>query len=474
MTKTRWITLKSIPFHLWVPSVFSQIGQICGGLIEIHPDTEEFVDLAAAKIRVHGDVRSIPRLIPLNFHSISYPIKVLIWEDEACNICNASSESMVLRQCHCKEGKAYSVAGSVYDKSSTAIPISSNHSKVAPTRKGNVGTYVHHKEIKAAQGIKISAQGLEHAIAGTGLYVVQPEDDLEDIKEASMQDKRSVMSRIDNSGEGVCVRASTLGSLEAFLELLKSPEMSIPVSDINIGPVHKRDVMRASVMLERKKEYATILAFDVKVTPEARELADEAGVKIFIADTIYHLFSQFKDYIDNLKEEKKKKAAEEVVFPCVLKIMPNCVFNKKDPIVLGVDVLEGIAKIGTPICIPSREFIDIGRIASIEINHKQVDLAKKGQKVALKIASTNAEEQQKMYGRHFEIDDELVSHITRKSIDILKDNYREDLSMEEWRLVAKLKTLFKIQYMFVVPRLQLRSHFLLMILYRPHHLPQRL
>ncbi|WMV29106.1 hypothetical protein MTR67_022491 [Solanum verrucosum] len=39
------------------------------------------------------------------------------------------------------------------------------------------------------------------------------------------------------------------------------------------GPMHKKDVMKASVMLERKKElYATILAFDVKVTQEAREL----------------------------------------------------------------------------------------------------------------------------------------------------------------------------------------------------------
>ena len=103
--------------------------------------------------------------------------------------------------------------------------------------------------------------------------------------------------------------------------------------------------MRASVMLEKKKEYSTILAFDVKMTPEARELAEESGVKIFIADIIYHLFDQFKAYIDNLKEEKKKEAAEEAVFPCVLKIMPNCVFNKKDPIVLGVDVLEGIAKV---------------------------------------------------------------------------------------------------------------------------------
>lgn len=176
--------------------------------------------------------------------------------------------------------------------------------------------------------------------------MVGPDDDLEAVKDSAMQDMKTVMSRIDKSGEGVCVQASTLGSLEALLEFLKTPAVNIPVSGISIGPVHKKDVMKASVMLERKKEYATILAFDVKVTPEARELADEVGVKIFIADIIYHLFDQFKAYIDALKEEKKKESAEDAVFPCILKIMPNCVFNKKDPIILGVDVVEGILKVG--------------------------------------------------------------------------------------------------------------------------------
>ncbi|XP_072958955.1 uncharacterized protein [Typha angustifolia] len=306
------------------------------------------------------------------------------------------------------------------------------------------GSYQHHKELKAAQGVKISAQGLEHAIAGTALYVVKPGEDLEEMKDAVMQDMNKVMGRIDKSGEGVYVQASTLGSLEALTEFLKSPAVNIPFSDFSIGPVHKKDVMKASVMLERKKEYATILAFDVKVMPDARELAEETGVRIFVADIIYHLFDQFKAYIDNLREEKKKESAEEAVFPCVLQIMPNCIFNKKDPIVLGVDILEGIAKVGTPICIPSREFIDIGRIASIEINHKQVDVATKGQKVAIKIVGSNPEEQQKMFGRHFEIDDELVSHISRRSIDILKLNYRDDLSIEEWKLVVRLKQIFKI------------------------------
>lgn len=106
---------------------------------------------------------------------------------------------------------------------------------------------------------------------------------------------------LEFAGEGVCVQASTLGSLEALLEFLRSDAVKIPVSGINIGPVHKRDVMRASTMLEKgRKKYAVILAFDVVVTKEAQEQANSAGVRIFTADIIYHLFDQFSAYLKHV------------------------------------------------------------------------------------------------------------------------------------------------------------------------------
>ncbi|CAA0372567.1 unnamed protein product [Arabidopsis thaliana] len=159
------------------------------------------------------------------------------------------------------------------------------------------GNHVHHEVIKAAECINIIAKDLEHVIVGTALHVVGPDDDIEAIKELVMEDVNSVLSRIDKSGEGVYIQASTLGSLEALLEFLKSPAVKLPVGGIGIGPVQKKDVMKAGVMLERKKEFATILALDVEVTTEARELADEMEVKIFCSDIMYHLFDQYQAYI---------------------------------------------------------------------------------------------------------------------------------------------------------------------------------
>jgi translation initiation factor 5B len=112
--------------------------------------------------------------------------------------------------------------------------------------------YVHHKSVKAALGVKISAQDLEKAIAGSRLMVVGPDDDEDDLKDEVMSDLKSLFSSIDKSGRGVCVQASTLGSLEALLEFLKTSK--IPVSGINIGPVHKKDIMRSATMLEKAKE----------------------------------------------------------------------------------------------------------------------------------------------------------------------------------------------------------------------------
>ena len=93
------------------------------------------------------------------------------------------------------------------------------------------------------------------------------------------------------------VQASTLGSLEALLEYLRTHDPPVPVAHVGIGPLHRKDVVAASVMLERVREYATVLAFDVKVTPEARAAAEELGVTIFTADIIYHLTDKFEAFL---------------------------------------------------------------------------------------------------------------------------------------------------------------------------------
>lgn len=305
--------------------------------------------------------------------------------------------------------------------------------------------YVHNKQVKAALGVKICATDLEKAIAGSHLMVIKDGDDEEAIKEEVMEDLEDMLSSVDKSGQGVCVQASTLGSLEALLSFLK--DMKIPVSGINIGPVFKKDIVRASVMLESAKEYACMLAFDVKIDKEAQDMADDLDIKIFKADIIYHLFDQFTAYMTALTEQKRKDMAPQAVFPCVLRIVPGCVFNKRDPIILGVDVVEGILRIGTPICVvqqPGNVVCSLGRVTSIELNHRHMEQVKRGgPSVAIKIEHASYEPA-RLFGRHFIESDLLYSKITRQSIDILKETFRNDLAKDDWALVVKLKKIFNI------------------------------
>jgi len=304
--------------------------------------------------------------------------------------------------------------------------------------------YIHHKELKGAIGVKIVAKDIDRAIAGTPLLVVEAGDDIEDVKEDCQSDLTKVMKALATDSRGVMVHASTLGALEALLQFLREEcKPAIPVSHINIGPIYKKDVMRASINNEKgHPEFATILAFDTRVDSEAAIMAEELKVRIFSAEIIYHLFDQFTAFMRGLSEARRAEAEAIAVHPCVIKILPSHIFNKKDPIVLGVEVIDGTLKLGTPLCVPQLN-LDIGKVISIQNNHKEATTAKKGMNVSIKIS--NESNPTLTYGRQFDHTHSLYSKLTRPSIDALKEFFKDEVSKEDWLLVVKLKKVFDIK-----------------------------
>ncbi|KAF6141719.1 hypothetical protein GIB67_027897 [Kingdonia uniflora] len=229
------------------------------------------------------------------------------------------------------------------------------------------GSYQDYKELKAAQGIRIIAQGVEQAIVGSDLYVVGPEDNLERIKASVTQGKDCSYSQV-----------------------------------AKISSYFLDGVLRTSTFkfLGGQSSNSSMVEFSVANCPILRHCSySQVGQDFFL--------------------------------------------NGQLTISSTLKFLDG--QVGTPICIPSQDFINIGRIASIEINHNPVNEATKGNEVGIKITSTNFVDQQSKFGRHAKIGDELVSHITRESIDVLKAHYKTEISSAEWRLVQKLMKIFKIR-----------------------------
>ncbi|KAF5398107.1 Elongation factor Tu domain 2 [Paragonimus heterotremus] len=303
------------------------------------------------------------------------------------------------------------------------------------------GTYQHMKEIQGAQGVKLIAKDLEKALAGLPLYVATDLGEELFYKEEVCRGLSDALKAISVAPLGVYVVASTLGSLESLLVYLKS--VDIPYSGISIGTVHKKDVMKSSVMVEREPKWAVILAFDVKVDKDAQKLAAELKVKIFTSEIIYRLQTQMEEYIDDLKRGNRQKHRDLAIYPCKLRILPDMVFNKRAPIVVGVHIEAGVVRERTPLCVPSKDCIHLGRVYSIESNHKPVEEARTGQEVCIRIDPLDGETP-KLYGRHFDHNDLLVSKISRESIDVMKEHFRSDLNKEDWRLMVELKKLLDI------------------------------
>merc|ERR1719263_1034886 len=187
-----------------------------------------------------------------------------------------------------------------------------------------------------------------------------------------------------------------------------------------------------------------ILAFDVKVTNDAKLQAETENFPIFTADIIYHLFDRFKSHMDNWRQEQREVLKDEAVFPVIMKIDKTCVFRRNDPIIVGCDVVGGQLRVGTPICIPDQKNLEIGRVAGIERDKKAVEVAKKGQRVCVKI-NQNTSQTQISYGRHFDHTNSLYSKISRSSIDALKAQFKDDMKQEDWTLIVGMKKLFEIQ-----------------------------
>ena len=122
-------------------------------------------------------------------------------------------------------------------------------------------------------------------------------------------------------------------------------------------------------------------------------------------------------------------------------MVKGAVFNSKNPIIMGVTVKAGVLKIGTPLCVPDKGNLRLGVVESIELNSKPITNAMpKHGGVAIKVSG----ESQVMYGRHFDDTSQIVSILTRDSIDALKTYFRDELSQDDLKLIMKLKKLFGI------------------------------
>ena len=233
--------------------------------------------------------------------------------------------------------------------------------------------------------------------------------------------------RITKEIDGVIVKADTLGSLEAMAEILKANNVQVRLADI--GDISKRDVIEASVVKTHQPLLGAVLAFGVKVLPDAELEAEASGIKIFKDPIIYNLIDNYTQWAKDKREAKSEEEFDALVKPGKVTVLPNCIFRRAKPLVVGVEVLGGRLKAKVSL-LRKEDGSDLGEIDQIQDKGKTIPEAKTGAQVAISMDKPIA-------GRHIFERDVLYVKVPEKDAQALLTTHLDDLTSEEQELLKE-------------------------------------
>ncbi len=282
--------------------------------------------------------------------------------------------------------------------------------KVKALLLGEEGRFKQLKDAHAAIGIKIAAPNLNEVIPGMPVRVANKE--LEKTKIEIMQEVKELTLELDD--EGIIVKADSLGSLEGLINLLR--EKKVKIKRASIGPVSKKDVAEASSEVDVLNQ--VILAFKVKTL-------ESDQVKVFSGNVIYTLFENFEAWLVKTREEREANKIKNLVWPCKIKILEGYIFRQSNPAIVGVDILAGKLKAGTPVF---KENV-VTSVKAIQHEGENVSEAKKGQSVAVSLPDVTVNRQIKegdvlytdVSEEHFKAFKKLKKYLNEDEILVLKE-----------------------------------------------------
>ncbi len=280
-------------------------------------------------------------------------------------------------------------------------------------------------EVKAAAGIKIVAQDLKDTLAGSPFIGISNEEELE---RALMEIEREVKGVLFSTDKvGVIVKADTLGSLEAIVNMLNKENVPIKMADI--GAVTRRDVIEASAVKEKDNYLGVILSFGVKILPDAEEESLIREVKIFSDPIVYSLIESYLNWVKEEREKQLRKTLEAVFPPSKFKILKGFVFRRSNPAIFGVEVLVG--KIKQKAKVINREGKEIGTIHQIRDKGSTLKEALEGSQVAISMMEP-------VYGRQIHEEEILYTVPDSEDAKLLLTKFKDQLSEKELEVLDEI------------------------------------
>jgi len=283
-------------------------------------------------------------------------------------------------------------------------------------------------EAHAAAGIKIAAPDIDDAIPGGSLIAIGGDMTVEKAMEEISSEMEQL--KVQTEQTGIMVKTDTLGSLEALVDSIKAK--GIPIRTADIGDVSRRDVMEALSVKHEDPFLGAILAFNVKILPDAEEEARDQKLPIFWNDIIYNLMDEYQRWAEEEREAKARKEFDTLVRPGKFEIMEGYVFRRAKPSIFGALILAG--QLTPRVQCITREGEKLGRISQLQEGGKAISLAEAGQEVAVAMP-------QPIVGRHIKERDVLFVDIPEKHVKLLRTKYADRLTESENEALKELTQL---------------------------------
>ncbi len=231
------------------------------------------------------------------------------------------------------------------------------------------------KEARAAAGIKLVLDSAEGIIPGSQVFFTTNPGEAVEKARQEVED-----IEIDREGEGLIIKADTIGSLEAMVKIFSKH----PIKYAGIGNITKADIIKAGI----NEKYRIVLGFNVSISEEIAEMAKSSGVKVMLSNIIYKLEEGLEEWLENEERRKRERELEGVTRPAKFRVLPGCIFRASNPAIVGVEVVAGELRPKYRVFKADRPEI-AGTVRQIQSEGRNVEKAGKGENVAVSIEGIN-------------------------------------------------------------------------------------
>jgi len=280
-------------------------------------------------------------------------------------------------------------------------------------------------KVDAAAGLKIASPDLEGVLPGSTLYIASNASDIEKYTKLIESEMKSVF--IDTETNGIVLKCDTIGSLEAIVEMLRRSQ--VPVAKADIGPVNRHDIMEAKAIKEKNRHLGVVLAFNVKILPDAKEESESSHIRLFEDRVIYSLIDNYNAWVEEDTAHEEDAVFAEFTPISKFTFLKGYVFRNNNPAVFGIRVDVGTLKHKIPFM--NKDGRKVGVIHQLQHEGKTVTSAKQGQEVACSVQDVTI-------GRQI-FEDEVYYTLphSHEAKQILK-KYMHKLSPDEQQVLNKI------------------------------------